>query len=158
PGRPLALIAGGIGITPFRSMVKWLLDRGERRDVVLLYGAAAEEDLAFREVFDEAQRTLGLKAIYVLADAARVRPGWQGKVGLMDAKLLREVLPDTARRQCLVSGPPAMVRAMTAALRSVGVRRTNIRTDFFPGYAPDNPARGAGAERPIIRRRAFGGV
>ncbi|HET6450686.1 MAG TPA: hypothetical protein VFI08_05210 [Spirochaetia bacterium] len=157
PGRPLALIAGGIGVTPFRSMVKSLLDRGERRDIVLLYGAASEEELAFREVFDEAGSALGLRVVYVLGDAALVRPGWRGKVGLMDARLLREALPDAARRQCFVSGPPAMVQAVTTALRSVGVRRTSIRTDFFPGYASEDRGGAPSVEQPVPRRRrAFG--
>ena len=68
-------------------------------------------------------------------------------VGLITAQVLREVLPDATRRRCFVSGPPAMVDATTSALRSVGVKRTSIRTDFFPGY----PA----VELPR-RRRAFG--
>jgi glycine betaine catabolism B len=134
-GRPLALIAGGIGITPFRSMVKCLLDRGEHRDVVLLYSASSEDELAFRDVFDEARCKVGLKPIYVLTDPARIRPGWDGKQGPINAAMLREVMPDASGRMCFVSGPPSMVDTMTAALRSAGVRRTRIRTDFFPGYS-----------------------
>jgi len=142
PGRPLALIAGGIGITPFRSMVKNLLDRRERRDVVLVYGAASEDELAFREVFDEAERTIGLRPVYVM--------------GPITAQVLRDVLPDATRRRCFVSGPPAMVDATTSALRSVGVRRTSIRTDFFPGYAAENRGARAATERLPNGHRAFG--
>ncbi|HTO22275.1 MAG TPA: hypothetical protein VMQ10_07300, partial [Spirochaetia bacterium] len=118
------------------------LDRRERRDVVLVYGAASEDELAFREVFDEAERTIGLRPVYVM--------------GLVTAQVLREVLPDAARRQCFVSGPPVMMDATTSALRSVGVRRTSIRTDFFPGYAADERDARAATERLPSGRRAFG--
>ncbi|HUJ75481.1 MAG TPA: FAD-dependent oxidoreductase, partial [bacterium] len=155
-GRPLAFIAGGIGITPFRSMVKNLLDRGEKRDIVLVYAANTEHELAFRDVFEEAERTLGVKVVYVIRDAAGARPGWQGKVGLVDAPLLQQVLPDAAERLCFVSGPPAAVDAMTAALRSVGVKRTRIRTDFFPGYAADKLGSARAMRQVPSPRRAFG--
>ncbi len=51
-----------------------------------------------------------------------------------DAAMIREVIPDASRRLFLVSGPPGMVNSAKAALRSAGVHRSSIRTDYFPGY------------------------
>ena len=52
PRVPLALVAGGIGITPFRSMLKYLADRGERRDVILVYSASREDQVVFQDVLE----------------------------------------------------------------------------------------------------------
>jgi ferredoxin-NADP reductase/Na+-transporting NADH:ubiquinone oxidoreductase subunit NqrB len=131
---PLALIAGGIGITPFRSMLKYLSDRGEQRDIILIYSASREEQVVFRDVLEEAQRLIGLKVVFTLTDTALIRPGWTGRRGMIDAAMIRELIPDAARRRFLVSGPPGMVHAATAALRAAGVRRSTIRTDDFQGY------------------------
>ena len=51
PRRKLAFIAGGIGITPFRSMVKYLVDRGEKRDAILFYSNRNADEIAYRDVF-----------------------------------------------------------------------------------------------------------
>jgi len=53
------LIAGGIGITPFRSMIKYLVDKNERRDIVLIFTASNQSDFVYRDVFQEAEERLG---------------------------------------------------------------------------------------------------
>jgi ferredoxin-NADP reductase len=132
--KPIALIAGGIGITPFRSMLKYLSDRNEKRDIVLLYSASQKEQLVFGSVIEEARRTIGLRAFATLTDADQAARGWRGRCGPVTAAMIREIFPDASRRLFLVSGPPGMVNATMRALRSAGVRRAAIRTDYFPGY------------------------
>ncbi|MGO9310773.1 MAG: oxidoreductase [Spirochaetia bacterium] len=139
PRQPLAMIAGGIGITPFRSMLKYLSDRGEKRDVVLLYSASRKEQIVFGSEIGEAQRTVGLRAFATLTDADQASGGWPGRYGPITAATIREIFPDASRRLFLVSGPPGMVNATMQALRSVGVRRAAIRTDYFPGYPASEP-------------------
>ena len=123
--RKLAFIAGGIGITPFRSMVKDLVDRGEQRDIVLFYSNRTESEVAYRDVFDEATQKIGLKTVYVMTD---------GGTRLNAAVIMRE-MPDWRLRTFYLSGPHAMTDAFTATLRGMGVPRTHIKTDFFPGFA-----------------------
>lgn len=132
---PLAFIAGGIGITPFRSMIKYLLDKGERRDIVLLYSSSTEEEVIFRDVIDEARGRMGLKAVYTLTDTCKIRQGWCGQRGPIDAQMVRTEVPALGRRHFFVSGPPGMVNAMLRLLRSVGVPRRQVRTDSFLGYS-----------------------
>jgi len=96
--KPLALVAGGIGITPFRSMLKCLSDRREKRDIVLVYSASRQDQLVFGDVIAEAQRKIGLKVVTTVTDAARVLPGWTGRRGSISAEMIREEIPDAARR------------------------------------------------------------
>ncbi len=131
----LVFIAGGIGITPFRSMVKYLLDTKAKRDIILLYAVKEERDLAFREVFDEAGKTFGMKNVYVLSDDKKISSGWSGRIGTIDKRLIKEEVPDWPERLFYVSGPEPMVQAMAKVLMGMGIARKRIRRDYFPGYS-----------------------
>ncbi|MBL8159706.1 oxidoreductase [Candidatus Saccharibacteria bacterium] len=128
----LVFIAGGIGITPFRSMIKYLVDTGERRDVTLFYLVAKAEDVMYREVFEEA-REVGMKIYFVLTTDAEAH-GWDGLRGRFDEAMLEEYVKDVGLHTFFVSGPGGMVRAYKKMLRGMGVRRGYIRTDYFSGY------------------------
>ena len=69
PAKKLVFIAGGIGITPFRSMVKDINDRDEKRDAILSPSNRTASEVAYRDVFDEASRTLGLRTIYITTNS-----------------------------------------------------------------------------------------
>ncbi len=133
-GEKLAFIAGGVGITPFRSMVKHMADTGERRDAVLLYSVRSEGDIAFGGLFAESAGSIGLRTVYTLTGAGRSPEGWAGERGRIDAAMLERSVPDAASRTCYVSGSPAFVAHVAKELRSLGVRRSRIRTDPFEGY------------------------
>lgn len=125
----LAFIAGGIGITPFRSMVKDLIDRGERRDAVLFYSNRRADEVAYRDVFDEAREKIGIRTHYVIT-------GGGAPVGSrIDADMIRRELPDYRERMFYISGTHAMTNAFHHTLREMGVPRAHIKTDFFPGFA-----------------------
>ena len=117
--KKLALIAGGIGITPFRSMVQYLMDTKDKRDVVLLY-ASRPDEVVYRDIFDRASRVIGMKTFYVL---------------MIDDALIARDVPDYRDRTFYISGPPGMVDACKKTLRTMGVSRFNIKTDYFSGLA-----------------------
>jgi len=129
----LAFLAGGIGITPFRSMLRYLLDRGEARPVVMLYAAERPDDLAYREIIDRAQSELGIRTTYAVAREADGLPG--AHLGFIDESMIRSAIPDYAERTFYVSGPRAMVVACERVLHHIGVPAAHIKTDFFPGFA-----------------------
>lgn len=135
PGQKLAFIAGGIGITPFRSMIKYLTDRGENRDVALLYANRRFEEIVYRDVFEAAQRVFRLRPVYVLSDPSSVPPYWRGETGRIDAALIARQIPDYPERLFYVSGSPALVQSVRDALRDLGVKREQIKTDYFSGLA-----------------------
>jgi ferredoxin-NADP reductase len=128
----LCFVAGGIGITPYRSIMKYLLDQNEQRDIALFYSEKSEQELVYRGIFDEAAKTLGAKVIYGLETAPK---NWQSQTGRLTAEMIKSELPDYQERLFYVSGPYPMVAAITSQLRAAGVPRRRIKTDFFPGYA-----------------------
>ena len=131
--RKLVFIAGGIGVTPFRSMLKYLLDTNQRRDIVLLYANKNANDFVYQDVLGEAQRRLGMRAIYTLTDQSAIPPNWPGARGRIDAQMIRGTVPDYQERTFYLSGPPETVSEHERALRGLGVGRSQIKKDYFSG-------------------------
>jgi ferredoxin-NADP reductase len=123
------------------------MDRGEKRDIVLLYSASRKEQVVFGSLIGDAQRAIGLRAFATLTDLTRVPPEWPGLRGPITPAMIRELIPDASRRLFMVSGPPGMVGSTINALRTAGVRRSSIRTDYFPGYPEQDPAGDPGMAR-----------
>ncbi len=131
----LAFIAGGIGVTPFRSMIKYLIDTDERRDIVMFYSNRELADIAYTDIFDQAYDKFGLKTIYTLTDKAKAPASWRGRVGFFDADSIKQSLPDYMDRVFYLSGPQSLVLAFEETLGKLGVHRSHIKTDYFPGFA-----------------------
>jgi glycine betaine catabolism B len=129
----LAFIAGGIGVTPFRSMVRDLLSRDDKRSVVLLYGANRIDEIAYSSLFDMAERELGLRTVYAVAEGQT--SGSNVHTGFIDEALIQREIPDFKDRTFYISGPQAMVARFQRVLNELGVARSRIKVDFFPGFA-----------------------
>ncbi|HEX8923505.1 MAG TPA: oxidoreductase, partial [Patescibacteria group bacterium] len=130
----LVLIAGGIGVTPFRSMIKYLSDKQEKRDIVLLFSNKEKEEIVYKDVFDEAEKTTGLKTIYTLTDEEKISADWKGERGRINEKMIEKAIPDYRERTFYISGPQTMVKATKDLLRSMEIGEEKIRTDYFPGF------------------------
>ncbi|MEI7451874.1 MAG: RnfABCDGE type electron transport complex subunit D [Candidatus Falkowbacteria bacterium] len=133
--KKLVFIAGGIGVTPFRSMIKSLLDTGEARDIVFFYANTEEADIAYKDIFDAANSNLGIKTIYSLSKTEAIRADWPGIKGLITKELILAEVPDYKERMFYISGPHAMVAAYSGILQELGVTRDQIKVDYFPGFA-----------------------
>lgn len=130
---PMVFIAGGIGITPFRSIVKYIVDKKIKSDIVLFYSNKREEDIVFADVFEEA-RKFGVKTIYTLTEKEFVPANWQGRVGYVNEQMLVREIPDYLDRKFYVSGPQLMVQALEKTLGVMGLPKNKIVTDYFPGF------------------------
>lgn len=121
---PAVFIAGGIGITPFRSMVKYLMDNNRKQDVTLIYFAKKEEDFVFKDIFEEAKGKVGLKVFYIVSDRA------------MDLeKFIKDEVPNYSSKKYYLSGPSAMVDAYKMIIKKlVPHNQKQIVTDYFPGF------------------------
>lgn len=133
PNRKLAFIAGGIGITPFRSMLEELLERGEPRPITVLYGNNRIEEIAYADVLRRAREELRIPTWYALREPAGAIANMT--IGTIDAAMITHRVPDYRERIFYVSGPQAMVSATRKTLRDLGVPARRIKTDFFPGLA-----------------------
>jgi len=133
--KKLVFIAGGIGVTPFRSMIKYLTDMNDRRSVVLIYGNRTAADIAYKEIFDEAEQKIGIRTVYALSDPIGIPEGWVGERGNIDAQMIERNIPDFKQREFYLSGPRGMVVGINKALQNLGVETKNIKTDYFPGFA-----------------------
>ncbi len=119
----VALIAGGIGITPIRALVE---DMPPGLDIALIYRVVRAEDLVFSHELDALARERGVALAYVVGG----HTGAEGAYRLSPDHL-RELVPDIAEREVYVCGPPAMMRVAEANLRRAGVPRAAIHSERF---------------------------
>ena len=128
----LAFIAGGIGITPFRSHIQYMADTGEIHDTVLFYCNNTRADIAYADEFSAASERIPLRVVHVVAKEA-VEPPFE--TGFVDVAMLERQAPDYRERTWYLSGPPGMVSAYETMLSKAGVPSKQIVKDFFPGLA-----------------------
>jgi len=129
----LAFIAGGIGITPFRSMIQHMLERGDQRPVTLFYGNNRANEISYADLFARAAHDLNLKTIYTVADVEDVQGPFHR--GFINASLIAREMPDYKERLYYISGPRSMVVSFRKTLADLGIPKRKIRTDYFPGFA-----------------------
>jgi ferredoxin-NADP reductase len=132
--KKLVFIAGGIGITPYRSIIRYMIDKNEKRDIVLFYSNKMVSEIVYKDVFDEAEKKIKLKTIYTLTDKAHIPPHWKGESGRIDAAMIMKTIPDYKDRIFYLSGPHSMVTLYEQTLKQMGVKSENIKIDFFPGF------------------------
>jgi ferredoxin-NADP reductase len=130
--KPAVLLAGGIGITPFMSMLREEERAGSKRPRVLLYANRSPADAPFlAELRGLARSGTGLRMVSVVTETAPA-PGTWG--GIADPEFLARELRDAAGAAYYLAGPPGMVGALRKALGAAGVQPGDIRTDEFYGY------------------------
>ncbi|MCH7492908.1 FAD-dependent oxidoreductase [Patescibacteria group bacterium] len=132
---PLVFLAGGIGITPFRSMLKYSIDKKIPRDISLFYSNSCMKDSAY---LNELQKWTDdndfIKYTPTMTDKDHVEPEWTGSVGLITPELLRDNLPDIMRPNYLIVGPPGFVEAMGNLLHEQKINEDKILIEKFTGY------------------------
>lgn len=134
----IVCIAGGIGITPFASMLRYLLARNEKRDIILFYSNKTQADIAYKDLLEEAKEKVGLKIVFLLSDKNTLEEVWQGEgreVGFLTQELLGKYIKDKESALYYLSGPHMMVETYKNLLLASSIPRKNIKTDYFPGFA-----------------------
>lgn len=131
----MVFIAGGIGITPFRSMLKYITDNRHSRQATLFYSVSDHKQIVYKDILNDAKE-YGLKVIYVLTPPAGTEApkSWKGEVGSIDLDMIQKHVLDYRKRQFYISGPDAMVQANKKLLRAAGIPKGQIKTDYFSGY------------------------
>jgi predicted ferric reductase len=122
-------LAGGIGITPFMSMLRTMADRGDRRPVTLIYADKTWDDVAFRDDLEALRGRMALDLVYVLEEPP---DDWDGEKGMITSEVLERRLPqDDLERYYMICGPPAMMDAVQDTLRERGVAQDHIQLERF---------------------------
>ncbi|MDX8525394.1 FAD-dependent oxidoreductase [Mesorhizobium sp. MSK_1335] len=133
--RPAVFLAGGIGITPFRSMIIDATKRGLPQRLFLFYGNRRVEDAAFLSELTEIARQnprFNLVATCTEADGAPAE--WRGEQGYITQEMISKYVGDIAAPVYYVAGPEAMVSAMQTLLREAGVKGKDVKMETFLGY------------------------
>ncbi len=131
PVNGFVFIAGGIGITPFISMLRHLNSAGSAEKVLLIYADRNEEDIAFRTELERIERTgkPALSVVHVLSGPGK---NWSGETGHIDGeRILRLCGNDISGKMFLASGPKEMVRSAVSGLKQAGVADENIDIEVF---------------------------
>jgi ferredoxin-NADP reductase len=128
---PLVLIAGGIGITPFRSMLADQFASGRRHEITLLYSNSSP-DFAFRPFLDAlAKCWADLRVVYTVT---RPSLGWHGPTGRIGAEFIRDHVRAADLATFYVCGPTPLVNGMRASLAELDVDERRLVHEGFPGY------------------------
>jgi ferredoxin-NADP reductase len=128
---PMLWLAGGIGVTPFRSMLKDLASRGEKRQIVLLYANRSGADIAYRELLTEMEQQGVAKVCYLVAQPEE---GESYDGVMIDRATIERLAPAWSKSLVYISGPSAMVSALQATLKQMGLPGSRIKTDYFSGF------------------------
>jgi ferredoxin-NADP reductase len=124
-------VAGGIGITVFRSMLRFIADEQLPYRVTLVYSNRDRESTAFLDELEELERRIdGLRVILTMTD----EEGWEGETRHLDAGVLGELLGGLNGKMFLVAGPPPMAEAVAESLKGSGLPEERVVADKFSGY------------------------
>ena len=130
--RPLVFVAGGIGITVFRSMLRYINEERLPYRVTLIYSNRDRASTAFLDELRELEQAL---PDFRLVLTMTQDPGWAGETRKVDAEFVKDYLEDDLNRYTfLVAGPPAMAEGVQGALREAGVRDENVIAERYSGY------------------------
>jgi|SRR5579872_641414 len=133
--RPAVILAGGIGITPFRSIVLNAAQQKLPHRIFLFYSNRRPEDAAFLEELQALQnKNPHYKLIATMTQPQNSHRSWQGEAGVIDREMLKRHIPDRNGAIYYVAGPPSMVNGLRGMLVGSGVDTDDIRSEEFAGY------------------------
>jgi ferredoxin-NADP reductase len=133
--RAAVFLAGGIGITPFRSILLRAAREQLSHRLFLFYANRRPEDAPFLEELQALQRhNLNYTFVPTMTDIGRSHRPWQGETGVINQEMLAKYLKNIVSPIYYLAGPPGMVRAMRTLIHSMTVDDDDIRTEEFAGY------------------------
>lgn len=133
--RPAVFLAGGIGVTPFRSLVRWAAHQHLPHRIFLFDSNRRPEDAPFvDEMRGLAKENPNFVFVPTMTRMGRSKQPWDGETGYIDKTLLEKYLKELAGPIYYIAGPRAMVAGLRAMLNQAGIDNDDIRTEEFSGY------------------------
>lgn len=129
------LISGGTGIAPFRSMWRYVRERGLPARLTVLYSCKTPSDMLYREEL-KSLTSPDLRIYTTITRAGELPPGerWDGPTGRLSLDVIRREVPDFAQASYYLCGPNAMVSDLSVALLEGGVPRSRVRTEKWGDF------------------------
>jgi predicted ferric reductase len=126
--KDLVFIVGGIGITPFMSMLRYMSDKSIDIKVTVIWGNKTEKDIIFKDELDDIKNKLtGLEIIHVISE----QDNWTGEKGFIDKEKLEKYIKNFHNKEFLICGPPIMMDKITDTLLNMDVKNKNIHKEEF---------------------------
>lgn len=132
----VVMLAGGIGVTPFRAMVEGTLMRSREHSSLLIHSSRTPEEAPFLDEFTRwSQESSRFEYRPIMTQLERSRGKWDGDRGRVDARFLAHVLAQSRTAPLFyVAGPERFVKGVVEALKNLGVDEDRLRFEEFPGY------------------------
>jgi len=124
---PLIFVAGGIGITPFKSILSWLNEVKEQRPIKMLIGVNNEDEIVFQDVINKSK-------IHNTVVVSEPSSAWGGEVGRLSSELILGLEEPSDETLIYISGPEPMVEHLEKDLKKAGIKKDQLVLDFFPNY------------------------
>jgi predicted ferric reductase len=124
--KKILYIAGGIGITPIRSLIEEQASRAQPSDSILLYANRSHTDIALKDELDELAKRMPLQIHHILSDDPDAP-----EQGFIDENKLRQLVPLIQEYSIFLCGPPPMMKGVIGALRNMGVLKSEIHFEQF---------------------------
>lgn len=135
PSQQVVMLGGGIGITPFRSMIKFATDMQLPHRITLLYSNMTSRDIVYRQEWKELERrNPNLRIVHTMTRPQESGGEWKGRIGRIDEALIREYIEDMNNVIFYLCGPPSMVRGLVDLLRAMNLDTRRIMVEAFMGY------------------------
>lgn len=133
--RPHVLLAGGIGITPFLSMVPYVVEKKLTIPITLFVSFSTVEDAIYYEELSQlSKKSKMIQIIYTITQPENSIKQWTGETGRISKELIEKYVQNYSNSLFMIAGPPAMVSAMEELVKSMGVAVEQIRKESFSGY------------------------
>lgn len=124
---PLVFVAGGIGITPYHSMLSWLSQTNETRHIKMIHAVKTEEEAIFA-------KTIEVSGIHRTVVVSEPTDAWGGERGHVSAEMILGIEKPSPDTLIYVSGPEPMVEQLELDLKELGIKPSQLVLDFFPNY------------------------
>jgi ferredoxin-NADP reductase/nitrite reductase/ring-hydroxylating ferredoxin subunit len=145
--KPAVFLSGGIGVTPFRSMLKYATDKQLPVKIIMFDSNRNRSNILFRKEFDDwANRNKNLKIMYTISEdevleheqsSSAAKNDWKGEYGRIDKAMILKYVDSNILDSSIfyICGPPSMLKAMQTLLQTeIGIPKERIKVEEFTGY------------------------
>ena len=129
----IVFLAGGVGVTPFRSILKYVLDSKSSYAITMIYSNLCCKTAAYSDELGQYQQEIPNFHFVPTMTSENPEHGWKGETRLINESLLRETVKDIPNSIYMIVGPPGMVEAMITLLQSLNIPKEQILSEKFTG-------------------------